>query len=81
MFNIINDNINIIVDKINQLSIDVNEILTVSIEQQSITNDVIGMIDEMQQGISETVKTLEDNIENIKEVTGLSSNIKEDIAD
>lgn len=79
--NIISDNINIIVEKINQLSVDVNEILTVSLEQQSITNDVIGMLDEMQQGIFEIVKTLESNIENIKEVTGLSSNTKENIAD
>lgn len=72
---IINDGINTIVEKINQLSIDVNEILTVSIEQQSITNDVIGMIDEMQQGIFDTVKTLEDNIENIREYTGSSKDI------
>lgn len=77
---IMNDSINAIVEKINQLSIDVNEILTVSIEQQAITNDVIGMLDEMYQGISETVKTLEVNIENIRECTGLPSNIK-NIAD
>ena len=77
---IMNDSINAIVEKINQLSIDVNVILTVSIEQQAITNDVIGMLDEMYQGISETVKTLEVNIENIRECTGLPTNIK-NIAD
>ena len=69
-----------VVDKINQLSIDINEILVASIEQQSITNDVIEIIDEMQKSISETVSTLEENIENIREFSELSSNIKDNIA-
>ena len=77
----ISENINILVDKINQLSVDVNEILTSSVEQQSITNDVIEIIDEMQKGISETVNTLEENIENIREFSEISTNIKDNIAD
>ena len=78
---VISENINTLVDKINQLSVDVNEILTASVEQQSITNDVIEIIDEMQKGISETVNTLEENIGNIREFSEISSNIKDNIAD
>lgn len=78
---IISENISVLVEKINQLNIDINEILTSAIEQQSITNDVIEIIDEMQKNIFETVNTLEENIENIREFSEISSNIKDNIAD
>ncbi len=76
----ISDNISDIVNKIKQTGIDLSDVLTSSIEQQSITNNIFEIIDEMQKGISETLKTLEENIENIKAFSEISTNIKDNIA-
>ncbi len=76
----INDNISKIVNSIKDLNLELNDILTSSIEQQSITNDVLEVIDNMQKGISETINTLEENIENIRAFSEISTNIKDNIA-
>lgn len=76
----INDNISGIVGKIKDLGIDLGDVLTSSIEQQSITNDVIEIIENMQKSISETINTLEENIENIRAFSEISTNIKDNIA-
>ena len=76
----ISDNISKIVNSIKDLNIELNDILTSSIEQQSITNDVLEVIDNMQKGISETINTLEENIENIRAFSEISTNIKDNIA-
>ena len=76
----ISDNISKIVNSIKDLNIELNDILTSSIEQQSITNDVLEVIDNMQKGISETINTLEENIENIRAFSEISVNIKDNIA-
>ncbi len=76
----INVNISIIVEKIKELGIDLSDVLTSSIEQQSITNDVLEVIDNMQKSISETINTLEENIENIRAFSEISTNIKDNIA-
>ncbi len=76
----INDNISKIVNNIKNLNLELNEILTSSIEQQSVTNDVLEVIDNMQKGISETINTLEENIENIRAFSEISTNIKDNIA-
>ena len=76
----ISNNISVLVNDIKDLGNDLNEILTSSIEQQSITNDVLEVIDDMQKGISETINTLEENIENIRTFSEISTNIKDNIA-
>jgi methyl-accepting chemotaxis protein len=76
----INDNIGGIVNKIKELSLDLSDVLTASIEQQSITNDVLEIIDNMQKSISETINTLEENIENIRAFSEISTNIKDNIS-
>lgn len=76
----INQNISSIVSKIKDLGIDLSDVLTASIEQQSITNDVIEIIENMQKSISETINTLEENIENIRAFAEISTNIKDNIA-
>ena len=77
---LISDNITVLVNDIKDLGKDLNEILTSSIEQQSITNDVLEVIEDMQKGISETINTLEENIENIRAFSEISTNIKDNIA-
>ena len=77
----INDNINSLVMHIKELGNELSDILASTIEQQSITNDVLEIIDDMQKGISETISTLEENIENIREFSEISTNIKYNIAD
>jgi methyl-accepting chemotaxis protein len=76
----INDNISGIVTKIKDLGADLGDVLTSSIEQQSITNDVLEVIENMQKSISETLNTLEENIENIRAFSEISTNIKDNIA-
>ena len=76
----INDNISGIVMKIKDLGTDLSDVLTSSIEQQSITNDVLEVIENMQKSITETLNTLEENIENIRAFSEISTNIKDNIA-
>ena len=76
----ISDNVARLVSNIKELGSDLNDILTSSIEQQSVTNDVLEVIDDMQKGISETINTLEENIENIRAFSEISTNIKDNIA-
>ena len=76
----ISGNVSVLVGNIKELSSDLNEILTSSIEQQSVTNDVLEVIEDMQKSISETINTLEENIENIRAFSEISTNIKDNIA-
>ena len=76
----INKNIYEITSKINDLGTELNEILTSSVDQQVITNDVLEVIENMQKGITETLNTLEENIENIKAFSEISTNIKDNIS-
>ena len=78
--NEINANMNSLVSNIKELGIDLSDVLTSSIEQQSITNDVLDVIDNMQKSIAETINTLEENIENIRAFSEISTNIKDNIA-
>ena len=78
--NEINSNMNALVSNIKELGIDLSDVLTSSIEQQSITNDVLDVIDNMQKSIAETINTLEENIENIRAFSEISTNIKDNIA-
>ena len=78
--NDINSNISSVVNKIKELGLDLSDVLTSSIEQQSITNDVLEVIDNMQKSITETINTLEENIENIRAFSEISTNIKDNIA-
>ena len=76
----INNNISIIINSIKELGAELNDILTASVDQQSITNDVLDIIENMQKGITETINTLEENIENIRAFSEISTNIKDNIA-
>lgn len=78
--NNINSNISSLTNNIKTISYDLNEILSSSITQQTLTDDVIDVISDMQKGISETLQTLEENIENIRVFSEISSNIKDNIA-
>ena len=75
----ISTNISSVVNKIKELSININDILTNSIEQQTITNEVLEAVENMQKGISESINTLEENIENIRTFSEISTNIKDNI--
>lgn len=75
----ISTNISSLVNKIKELSININDILTHSIEQQTITNEVLETVENMQKGISESINTLEENIENIRTFSEISTNIKDNI--
>lgn len=76
----ISANISNLVNSIKELSMNINDILTSSVEQQSITNDVLEAVENMQKGISESINTLEENIENIRAFSEISTNIKDNIA-
>ncbi|MBQ9245267.1 hypothetical protein IJ182_03260 [bacterium] len=76
----ISDNIAVLVNKIKDLGTDLNDVLSSSVEQQTITNDVLEVIENMQKSISETINTLEENIENIRAFSEISTNIKDNIA-
>ncbi len=76
----INSNFSSVVNKIKEFNDDLNDVLTSSVEQQSITNDVLEIIEVMQKSISETLNTLEENIENIRAFSEISTNIKDNIA-
>ena len=76
----ISDNITVLVDKIKDLGTDLSEVLNSSVEQQGITNEVLDVIENMQKSISETINTLEENIENIRSFSEISTNIKDNIA-
>ena len=76
----INNNIASLVNKIKEISITVNDVLTGAIEQQTITNEVFEAVENMQKGISESINTLEENIENIRTFSEISTNIKDNIA-
>lgn len=76
----IDNNIASLVNSIKELGLDLSDVLASSIEQQSITNDVIEIVDSMQKSISDTMNTLEENIENIRAFSEISSNIKYNIS-
>ncbi len=76
----INNNFSGVVSKIKEFNDDLNDVLSSSVEQQSITNDVLEIIEVMQKSISETLNTLEENIENIRAFSEISTNIKDNIA-
>ncbi len=78
------DNINkdflSLVNNVKDLSEELSDVLKSSAEQQSITDEVLEVIDSMKQTISESIKNVEENIENIKVFSEISSNIKDNIA-
>lgn len=76
----ISENISAISHKISELKNELNDILAASNEQQTITNNVLEVVENMQKGISETINTLEENIENIRAFSEISTNIKDNIA-
>lgn len=76
----ISENISSMVSNIKELGVELNDVLTSSTDQQALTNDVLDVIDNMQKGIFEIVNTLEENIENIRAFSELSTNIKDNIA-
>ena len=76
----INTNFSGVVNRIKEFNDDINDVLTSAVEQQSITNDVLEIIETMQKSISETLNTLEENIENIRAFSEISTNIKDNIA-
>ena len=76
----ISENISSMVLNIKELGTELNEVLISSTDQQALTNDVLDVIDDMQKGITETVNTLEENIENIRAFSEISTNIKDNIA-
>ncbi len=76
----ISDNIVSLVNKIKELGTDLNDVLSSTVEQQAITNDVLEVIENMQKSITETINTLEENIENIRAFSEISTNIKDNIA-
>jgi len=77
----VSGNISLIVNRIKDLGNDITYILNSAIEQQSITTDMLEVIENMQKGISESVKTMEENIENIRAFSEISVNIKDNISD
>lgn len=76
----ISSNINLIINNIKDLSVALHDILEFSSEQQTMTNEVIETVDKMQKNISESIHTLEENIDNIRAFSEISVNIKENIA-
>jgi len=75
----ISGDITVLSGNIKSLELDLDDILSSTVEQQSITNDVLEAIDNMQKGITESINTLEENIENIRAFSEISTNIKDNI--
>ena len=69
-----------IIEEIRNLVTDLSDIYSSSVEQQALTNDVLEVINNMKQSISNTISTMEENIQNIKEFSEISINIKDNIA-
>ena len=76
----INKDFNLLISNIKELSIDLNDILSSTTDQQTITDDVLEVIENMQNRITESIKTVEENIENIKVFSEISTNIQDNIA-
>ncbi len=77
---LISINVKKVVSEIKDIVAQLNEVLSSANEQQSITNEVLEIIEDMQKSIFETMNTLEENIENIKAFSEISTNIKDNIA-
>ena len=77
---VISEKISGITAKINDFGNELNDILTAATDQQVISNDVLEVIENMQKGITETLSTLEENIENIRAFSEISTNIKDNIS-
>lgn len=75
----ISENVNVISSGIKNLGSDINEIIEATTQQQTLTNNVLESIDVMQKSISETIRTMEENIENIRAFSEISTNIKDNI--
>lgn len=75
----ISDNVNILSSGIKTLGTELSEIIEATTQQQTLTNNVLESIDAMQKGISETIRTMEENIENIRAFSEISTNIKDNI--
>lgn len=72
-------NILSLVVKIKELNSDINEMLASSIEQQSVADDIMDAASNTQRSISESVNIMEENIQNIKTFSEISTNIKDNI--
>ncbi len=77
--NLCND-YNIIVNNIKDLTVELNDIIASLSEQNIITSDIIETVGIMQNTVSDYINTTENNIENIKTVSEISTNIKDNIA-
>ncbi len=77
----INTNFMSIVNNIKDLIFGLNDIINSSKDQQTITDEVLDVIENMQKGISESIMTVEENIENIRVFAEISTNIKDNIVD
>ncbi len=75
----ISSDITALSDNIKLLGHDLDDIFNSTVEQQSITNDVLESIGNMQKIITDTINTLEENIENIRAFSEISTNIKDNI--
>lgn len=76
----ISTNVKKVVSEIKDIGSQLNEVLASANEQQSITHEVLEVTEDMQKSIFETMNTLEENIENIKAFSEISTNIKDNIA-
>ena len=77
---IVNDNIANVVNQIKLFNSDISDMLVSSSQQSAVANDVLEKIEDIQKSTSETVHILEENIENIKAFSEISTNIKDNIA-
>lgn len=75
----IDTNIAALIGIMNELVSGIEGILTATIDQTVLSEDVIDLVQELDKELSISAATLEENIENVKSFTKISTNLKENI--
>lgn len=75
----IDNNIGALISIMNELTTGIEGVLSSTIDQSVLSEDVIEIIEELDHELNESAINLEENIENIKMFSRISTNLKENI--
>ncbi len=75
----IDNNIATLINVMNDLVSGIEGILTATIDQTVLSEDVMDLVEELDKELNISASTLEESIENVKSFTKISTNLKENI--
>ena len=76
----VDKSVSALVNILKNTELEINNMLVSTASQQILTNKILDQITDIQKSTSETINILEENIEYIKAVSEISTNIKDNIA-